>query len=400
MLIPRIQQGTAANGRATSCIHRWIRVFPLLLSKRVLGPHQELIDRIKMCYGVDRATFEHELLALIRRYAEFVHLLPATPDNYFNAPGGLLRMGLEVAFYSLQGTDGHIFSGRSTITTRRQLEPRWRHATFIAGLCCEIHRTLSHTIVTNENGDEWQPYLLPLSRWLTEHQVPRFFVKWVPNVHETRALGLFALPHVIPPEVLQYLASGNSVVVPHMMASLSGMPVYRERNILDDLVRRSAAFVIDRYLRASADRYGKPQGGSHLERYLVDALRRLVATHSAWMPNAEKSRVWFGADGVFIVWPNAAAEIRDLLESDQLPGVPKASETILEILVSAGVFEPQDSSQATWRIVPPGSSVAIEAVSSHRPEFSLPGSIRHPRRSQIRWSAHLTPHGCPQVSPP
>lgn len=333
----------------------------------VLDAHQDLIDRIKICYGVDRPTFEQELLSLIRRYAEFVHLLPATPDNYFNAPGGLLRMGLEVAFFSLQGTDGHIFSGRSTITTRRHLEPRWRHATFIAGLCCEIHRTLCHVIVTNEHGDEWQPYLLPLASWLARHQVARFYLKWRPNVHESRTLGVFALPHVVPTEMLQHLATGNAVIVPHMMASISGMPLYREHNILDDLVRRSVALVIDRYLQASADRYGKPQLGSHLERYLVDALRRLVSSNSAWSPNADKSRVWFGSDGLFIVWPNAAAEIRHLLESDQLPGIPKAPETMLEILIAAGVFEPQDAAHATWQIVPPENKTAIEAVKLSSP---------------------------------
>lgn len=346
---------------------------PALPIEEVLCAHQDLIDRIKMCYGVDRPTFETELLSLIRRYAEFVHLLPATPDNYFNAPGGLLRMGLEVAFFSLQGTDGHIFSGRSTITTRRHLEPRWRHATFIAGLCCELHRTLGHVIVTNENGDEWQPYLLPLSSWLTRHRVSRFFLKWLGNVPQSRAVGVFALPHVIPAEVLQHLASGNSIVVPHMMASVSGMPVYRERNILDDLVRRSVALVIDRHLQASADRYGKPQLGSHLERYLVDALRRLVSSNSAWITNVEKSRVWFGTDGLFIVWPNAATEIRELLESDQLPGIPKAPETILEILIAAGVFEPQDLDRATWQIVPPGSKTAIEAVKVSSPPILFGG---------------------------
>lgn len=339
----------------------------------VLGAHQDLIDRIKVCYGMDRASFEQELLPLIRRYAAFVHLLPATPDNYFNAPGGLLRMGLEVAFFSLQGTDGHIFSGRSTITTRRHLEPRWRHATFIAGLCCEIHRTLCHVIVTNERGDEWQPYLLPLADWIARHQAARFFLKWRPNVHESRTVGLFALPHVIPSEVLQNLATGNSIIVPHMMASISGMPLYREHNILDDLVRRSVALVIDRYLQASADRYGTPQLGSHLERYLVDALRRLVGTDSAWRPNGERSRVWFGADGLFLVWPNAAAEIRHLLESDQLPGIPKAPETMLEILVAAGVFEPKDASQATWQIVPPETRTAIEAVKLSSPAILFAG---------------------------
>ena len=373
---------------------------PGLTMEEVLGAHRDLIERIKVCYGVDRPTFEHELLSLIRRYAEFVHLLPATADNYFNAPGGLLRMGLEVAFFSLQGTDGHIFSGRSTITTRRHLEPRWRHATFIAGLCCEIHRTLCHVIVTNENGDEWQPYLLPLSSWLTRHHVARFYLKWLPGVHESRTLGIFALPHVISAEVLQHLATGNSIIVPHMMASISGMPVYREHNILDDLVRRSVALVIDRYLQASADRYGKPQLGSHLERYLVDALRRLVSSNSAWNPNADKSRVWFGTDGLFIVWPNAATEIRKLLESDQVPGIPKAPETMLEILVAAGVFEPQDSSQATWQIVPPESKTAIEAVKLSSPAILFAGIDSAPKPLSIALVRAPADSTTPRPGPP
>jgi hypothetical protein len=37
--------------------------------------------------------------------------------------------------------------------------------------------------------------------------------------------------------------------VPHLLASISGIPVYREHNILDELVRRSLALVIDRNLR-------------------------------------------------------------------------------------------------------------------------------------------------------
>lgn len=346
---------------------------PALTVDELLCPHTDLIERIKVCYGMDRPTFEQELLSLIRRYAEFVHLLPATPDNYFNAPGGLLRMGLEAAFFSLQGTDGHIFSGRSTITTRRHLEPRWRHATFIAGLCSEIHRTLNHVIVTNEHGDEWQPYLSPLAGWLSAHQVTRFYLKWLPNVHESRTLGVFALPHVVSSEMLQHLATGNTVIVPHMMASISGMPIYRGHNILDDLVRRSVALVVDRYLQASADRYGQPQLGSHLERYLVDALRRLVSSNSAWVPNGEKSRVWYGSDGLFVVWPNAATEMRALLESDQLPGIPKAPETMLEILIEAGVFEPQHSGQAIWQIAPPDLKTVIGAVRLSSPAILFAG---------------------------
>jgi conjugal transfer pilus assembly protein TraI len=301
-------------------------------------------------------------LALIEAYASYVHLLPATPDNYFRQPGGLLQLGLEVAFYALQGTDAHIFSGQSTITTRRQLEPRWRHATFIGGLCCELHRALASLIVVDADGNEWPAYLTPLATWLAERRVERYFVRWRAQAREARSLGLFALPHVVQPAVLQNLSAGNTVIVPHLLASVGGLPVYREPNVLDSLVRRSLALVIDRNLKASADRYGSPQFGSHLERYLVDALRRLASAESAWVPNREKSRVWYGSDGLFLLWPQCAADAQALLEADQLPGIPKSADTVLDLLLAAGVAEPRDSSHNTWLIQPPGSKGPLDAI--------------------------------------
>lgn len=339
----------------------------------LLEPNADLIARIKLCYGADRETFEHDVLALIRRYAAYVHLLPATVDNYFSSPGGLLRLGLETAFFSLQGTDAHIFSGRSTISVRRQLEPRWRHATFIAGLCCELHRVLSHLIVTDGEGEQWPSYLQPLAGWLATRGAERYFLRWRPQAQEARGLGVFALPHVVPPEVLQDLSEDNAVIVPQLMASIGGVALYRERNVLDELVRRSLALVIDRNLAANADRYGSPQFGSHLERYLVDALRRLASGHSAWIPNREKSRVWFGADGLFLLWPSAAEDVHKLLEADQLSGIPKAPETMLELLLAASVFAAQDAAQATWTIQPPGARATQEAVKLTTPAILFAG---------------------------
>ena len=297
----------------------------------IVAGHQELLSRVKLCYGADREAFEADLLVPIRHYAAFVNLLPATSDNFFCEVGGLFRLGLEVAFFALQGTDGHIVSGRSTISTRRQLEPRWRHATFIAGLCSELHRTLSQIVVTDERGEEWPAYLGPISTWLDKRRASRFFVRWLANAQESRALGLFALPHIVSPATMQHLATANTVAVPQMLSCLAGTALYREQNLLVDLVKRAAALVIDRDLIASANRYGRPILGAHLERYLIDAMRRLVVSHPAWAPNHERSRVWYGREGLFIVWPNAVNEIRKLLEDDELPGIPKAPDTILEI---------------------------------------------------------------------
>ncbi len=342
----------------------------------LIASEAEFLQRFKYCYGCDAETFERDIVAPIRRYASYVNLLPATADNFFCSAGGLFRLGLEVAFYALQGTDAHIVSGRATITVRKELEPRWRQATFLAGLCSELHRTLSHATVTDEQGNEWPAYLVPLTVWLERRKARRFFVRWIANAADSRGLGLFALPHIVSPEAMQHLAEANHVVVPQMLASMTGIPLLHEQSILIELVKRAAALVIDRDLAASAHRYGRPILGAHIERYLLDAMRHLVAAHPAWSPNTERSRVWLGADGLFIVWPNAAAEIRKVLEDDELRGIPKAPETIVEILTAAGVLIAPPDGQACWSILPPGSSATIEAIRLVSPDILLTGQTR------------------------
>lgn len=371
--------------------------FEALPLDAVIAGHQALLARIKLCFGADRATFERELMPLVHGYASFVHLLPATPDNYFHTPGGLLQLGLETAFFSLQGTDAHIFSGRATISERRELEPRWRIATFIGGLCCELHRVLTHLIVTTADGEEWPAFLGGLAPWLQQQGADRYFVRWRANARESRGTGLFALPHVVLAEVLQMLGDGNSIVVPQLLACIAGVPQYREHNVLDELVRRSMALVIDRNLLASADRYGKPQYGSHLERYLVDALRRLAAGHSAWTPNRDKSRVWLGPEGLFLVWPGAAEDALSLLESDQLAGIPKSPHTLLDLLLEAKVLVAAGTGQETWAIQPPGAKTPIEAVKLANAAILLTGLDPQPATMTTNLLAPPSPQPKPST---
>jgi len=336
----------------------------------LLASVDDLVSRIRLCFGLGREDLENDVQPLLRSYASYVHLLPATADNYFSAPGGLLKLGLEVAFFSLQGTDAHIFSGRATISERRQLEPRWRLATFVGGLCCELHRVLTHVAVTDAHGGQWPAYLTPLSAWLADRGAERYFVRWR-KADESRGLGLFALPLVVPPSTLQFLDESNTVIVPHLLASVGGTPLYRDANVLDSLVRRSLALVIDRHLQTNFGRYGAPQLGSHLERYIVDAMRRLSINNPSWVPNRDRSRTWFAPDGLFLVWPQSAADVLALLDADQVPGIPKAPATVLDLLMAAGVIASQDDGHATWTILPPGAKAPLEAVKLSSPEILL-----------------------------
>ena len=179
---------------------------------------------------------------------------------------GLLRMSLEVAFYSVQAVHSTLFQGLKSISQRQHLEPRWRLATFIAGLTSELHRALGQVVVTNDRGLEWPPYLGPLYDWAHSQAAQCYHLRWVENRQELRATGLFALQHIVSAPTLQFLADGNSLVVPHMLASITGTPVYRgTSNVLDSLVRRAVALVVETELRSNAELYGQHRLGAHLE---------------------------------------------------------------------------------------------------------------------------------------
>lgn len=362
----------------------------------VLDPHQEVIDRIKICYGMGSAAFERDLLCVIRRYAALVHLLPATPDNYFAAPGGLLRMGLEVGFFSLQGTDAHIFCGRATISTRRHLEPRWRLATFIAGLCSELAHALTRVKVSSMAGTSWLPDRLPLAQWLAQHAAPGYRVTWTSPALFPASAERFALMHVIPAALLLDLAAGNSLIVPQLLACLGGQIAAGAPNVIADLVHRSAALVIERALHADPEQ--PPPAGVHWARYLVDVLRHLITSDPAWRPNSERARIWFGSDGAFLVWPGSAADVRRHLEHVQWHGIPKDPNVILQTLLEAGVILPAAGGQPLWQIVPPPTQTRLDAVRIASPGDFFAGLAPMPQALPCAVSSTPAPSAAPASS--
>jgi conjugal transfer pilus assembly protein TraI len=312
---------------------------PAIAVAEVIAPHAEWLKRLRYAYGAEAATFERDIGGVVERYARYVHLLPATPDSHFRQAGGLFRMGLEIGFYALQATDGAIFSGRQTITQRSALEPRWRYATFLAGLCSELYR-MSHVTVTNDRGEEWPAYLQPLSTWLHDTGSRRYHLRWQPHPEDTRAVGVVAMSHIVAPAILYYLAQGNSVVIPHFMASLSGTVLEREANTLDHLVRRAAALVVERDLSANIDLPVQPPPSADVERHLVAAMRRLVVRRR-WVPNTDTSPLWHGEDGLFLLWPQAAADMLEGLRDEQSTGIKLEHDPMATRLATASTTEPR-----------------------------------------------------------
>lgn len=320
----------------------------------LLDAHTSLIARIKLSFGMDHPSFARDVLPLIRGYADYVHWLPATSHDGFSRPGGLFQLGMETAFFALQGTDAHIFSGEATISARQHLEPRWRRATFIGGLCAGLHHAIGDVEVRDGAGTLWPCLLTPLAVWLEHRDKHACMLRWRPSSWQTRSLGLLGLPLVVPRSTLQFLGEVDEVILTHLLASLGGLPLYRGRNVLDDLVRRARALVIEGDRAAGADPGLSPPDLRHQVGYLVDTLQRLIATESAWQPNQDKSRVWYAADGLYLVWPATATDLLRRLNDRQLAGMPQTPDAVLHCL--GELTERAGDGSPLWTIFPPGAS--------------------------------------------
>ncbi|PHV35863.1 MobH family relaxase [Janthinobacterium sp. BJB304] len=342
----------------------------------ILDDNRDILGRIKLAYGGDANAFAKEMLPLIRKYIAYVNVLPATQDSFFARPGGLARLGLETAFFALQATDSQIFAGRATISTRRQLEPRWRFGTFAAGLCAYLYRALDTVVVSDAHGTVWQPYLTPLEDWIHKHEVGRLFVRWSEARQACRSLSLFALPMILPIDALAYLTHDGSTIVAHMLAAISGEVRYHDHNVIDHLVNRASTLVIHRDLRDADAPAGRARARAYLARFLLNAMRELVQSHQGWVPNADRSRMWLGRDGLFLVWPNGISDVLTLLQDEGLYGLPASPADAMEILSDTGIILPMSSDESVWSIRPPGAPEPLEALKLVTPGCVL--AVLHP----------------------
>jgi hypothetical protein len=213
-----------------------IRAAPLA---EILEPHRALQARIRIACGARRG-FDTWLAPLVRRYAAFVHLLPATADAHFREPGGLLRLGLEVGLHAVQAADGQLFAAQGTVTERRALAPRWRTAAFLAGLCADLYRPISTAAIIADDGARWLPLRGPLADWLAAGDRAGYVVHR-PRSRAGDRGGTHRAPH---PSTPRSPTSGCEPAVPRdrVIAALSGDLSGRARAAQDGSSNRRRAF--------------------------------------------------------------------------------------------------------------------------------------------------------------
>jgi conjugal transfer pilus assembly protein TraI len=358
----------------------FLKGLPVAAPERIVATQSELIARLQDGLAFTDTRFAALVRPVIKRYAAFVHLLPASEAHHHSGAGGLFHHGLEVAFQVAQASQGRIFALDRGPAERRELEPRWRLAAGLAGLCHDVGKPVSDLSVSDREGrTTWRPLLGSLADWAAESGVNRYFLRWRECRHARHeTFGLLVLERILTPEVTSWLVDADPEVMQGLISAVAGID---DGAVLGSLVTEADRASVERDLRENRIDPAATSLGVPVDRYLLDAMRRLVRG-GRWQINVPGARLWMLAEGLHLVWPASAEDIVALLEADRVPGIPRDPDTLADILLERGFAVPRqkgDHAQRYWRLAPAplareGQVVTLSMLRMASPDFLLAGA--------------------------
>lgn len=310
---------------------------PFMEGLPVRSPLALLDTQEELTKGVQQLIANRELLddhynPAMLRLAQFVHMLPASQMHHHRGAGGLLRHSLEVGFWALQQTEGKLIRGVITPQKRRLIEPRWRLAAFLAGICHDLGKVVTDFTVTDrEGGLKWRPYMQDLYQWADKNKVESYFIHWTEGRGRSHTnVSSTLIESVVSRKTLDWIGEGSTDVMIWLTESLNNNP--GSSNQIHNFVVRADQLSVERDLKSMGAAMAGYEIGVPIERYLTDTMRRLVK-EGLWRINEPAARVWNINGTTYLVWPMAGEEIARRTQEENLPGLPKTPDGILDMMV-------------------------------------------------------------------
>lgn len=368
----------ARQSNATQPIYHWsddeipryppfMKGLPVVPPENLLETQRELIERIANTAIATPKIIDCYYLPAVRRFAAYAHLLPASQSHHHRGAGGLLRHSIEVGLWALQSADKVLLESAKSPAQRREMEPRWQLAVFLAALCHDAGKPVTDLVVTNKDRTAiWKPIKEDLYTWATKNHVQAYFLDWREGrARQHTALSNLIGDRIIGAETLDWIEEGGTELIVWLMESLTSYP--GPTNPIYDLVVKADQTSVERDLKTLGVAMAGYDLGVPVERHLTDIMRRFIK-EGLWLVNEPGARVWNIAGNVYLIWPAAGEEIAKQVREDGIPGIPRTPDGILDMLLErqiAFIREDAAPGERFWRIAP---AVLVEKI----PDIKLP----------------------------
>ncbi|MDO9227346.1 MAG: MobH family relaxase [Pseudomonadota bacterium] len=345
----------------------FMKGLPVVPPDKLLETQHELLSRIANTAIATPDIYERHYLAAMKRFASFAHLLPASQSHHHRGAGGLLRHAIEVGLWAMQSADRVLLNAAKTPALRREMEPRWQLAVFLAGMCHDAGKPVTDLTVTDKDRTStWSPITEDLVTWATRHRINAYFLTWREGrARQHTALSSLIGERIIGAETLSWIAGADTELVVWLMESLASNP--SPTNLIHDLVVKADQTSVERDLKTMGVAMAGYDLGVPVERHLTDIMRRLVR-EGVWFINEPGARLWNIGGHIYLVWPAAGEDLARQVREDGVPGIPRTPDGILDMLVErqiAHVREGAAPGDRLWKIAPAVLAVKI-------PDIKLP----------------------------
>lgn len=396
----------------------------------LLRRHRAWAARIRTALGHE-ALFEAHALPAMLRWAAMVQSLPRAAEGLFAESDGLFLSGLMTAARALPLADRRPIGLDLPPRERRALEERVRLAALLAGLFCGLEVLIRLRIEAGAPDPQfggfvrravWEPSAAPLLDFALAHAGEALRLIWRPAAlageawtgwraeraaaEAVRASGgapfpmpgtpepvfagragiLHALARALPAETAAWLRG-----VPGALSALEGavsgalMTSEAGRLVADALMRAKVRVFNERAMEAAARDAAHPV----LEGWAAAAVHaaKTLLLEGRWLVNPKKTSdafgggtggvpcaaLWWGADGLFIPWPQAAKSIlvlvRDVWGLGRFPSDPML---LAAILVRAGFAVPTAAGEPLHDAALPPGLAHLSLVGEGERPFDLP----------------------------
>lgn len=327
---------------------------PSVAPDKLLETQGEILEGIVNTAIATPQIFERLYLPTIERFAAFAHLLPASQSHHHRGAGGLLRHSIEVGLWALQSADKVLLDAARTPSQRREMEPRWQLAVFLAALCHDAGKPVTDLTVTDRDRTAiWKPIKEDLYTWASRCGIDAYFLDWREGrSRQHTALANLIADRMIGTEALEWIGEGDTELIVWLMESLNCNP--GPTNPIYDLVLKADQTSVERDLKTLGVAMAGYDLGVPVERHLTDVMRRFIK-EGAWLVNQPGARLWNIAGNLYLVWPAAGEEIARQVREDGIPGIPRTPDGILDMLVERQIAFVRDNAapgERLWKIAP------------------------------------------------
>ena len=196
-----------------------VKGIPVFDTNSIMEQHRGYVKEIERISGMgdhhrtdDGKVLLKELYEMvIRRFIEYVHLLPASESHHHSVPGGMLIHGLEVSSWSLRSAKNVKPASTGMLDIDKRLEPSYRYAAWVGGLMHDIGKLTADMNVfavtiydketqsnkkVRDNIPHWQPERESLIQWAKRFNIATYSVTFksgrVHNQHNSVTSSLLS----------------------------------------------------------------------------------------------------------------------------------------------------------------------------------------------------------------